>query len=106
MGFQHRSDAERCLQELRGRFVKFGLELHPDKTRLLEFGRFASERRAKRGQGKPETFDFLGFTHACGTTRKGTFTIKRKSAAKRLRAKLHAIQAELQRRMHWPVAAV
>jgi group II intron reverse transcriptase/maturase len=69
MGFQDRSDAERCLRELRGRLEKFGLELHPDKTRLIEFGRFATERREKRGQGKPETFSFLGFTHYCGTTR-------------------------------------
>src|SRR5262249_19786747 len=106
LGFQHRSDAERCLQELRGRFAKFGLELHPDKTRLLEFGRFAAERRAKRGLGKPETFDFLGFTHSCGTTRKGAFTIKRQSAAKRMRTKLQAIKAQLVRRMHLPVADV
>jgi RNA-directed DNA polymerase len=106
MGFQHRSDAERCLQELRGRLAKFGLELHPDKTRLIEFGRFAAERRAKRGLGKPETFDFLGFTHYCGTTRKGAFTIKRRSVAKRLRATLQAIKAQLVRRMHFPVADV
>jgi group II intron reverse transcriptase/maturase len=106
MGFQHRSDAERCLQELRGRLAKFGLELHPDKTRVIEFGRFAAERRSQRGLGKPETFDFLGFTHVCGTTRKGVFTIKRKSAAKRMRAKLQAIKAQLQRRMHVPVAEV
>ena len=106
MGFQHRSDAEHYLQELRGRLAKFGLELHPDKTRLLEFGRFAAERRAQRGLGKPETFDFLGFTHYCGTTRKGTFTIKRQSATKRMRAKLGAIKAQLVRFMHFPVAAV
>jgi group II intron reverse transcriptase/maturase len=106
MGFQHRSDAERCLQELRGRLAKFGLELHPDKTRLIEFGRFAAERRAKRGLGKPETFDFLGFTHYCGTTRKGAFTIKRQSVAKRMRAKLQAIKAQLVRFMHFPVAEV
>src|ERR1700727_287412 len=103
MGFQHRSDAERCLQELRGRLEKFGLELHPDKTRLLEFGRYATERRDKRGLDKQETFDFLGFTHYCGTTRKGLFTIKRKSIAKRMRLKLQAIKAELRSRMHWPV---
>jgi group II intron reverse transcriptase/maturase len=106
MGFQHRSDAERCLQELRGRFTKFGLELHPDKTRLIEFGRFAAERRAKRGLGKPETFTFLGFTHQCGRTRRGTFTIKRKSAAKRMRATLHEIKTRLRRAMHFPVAQV
>jgi RNA-directed DNA polymerase len=106
MGFQHRSDAERCLQDLRGRLTKFGLELHPDKTRLIEFGRFAAERRGKRSLGKPETFDFLGFTHYCGTTRKGAFTIKRKSVAKRMKAKLGAIKARLVRLMHFPVADV
>ena len=106
MGFQHRTDAERCLQELRGRFVKFGLELHPEKTRLIEFGRFAAERRAKRGLGKPETFTFLGFTHQCGKTRRGTFTITRKSAATRIRAKLQEIKTQLRRLMHAPVAMV
>jgi RNA-directed DNA polymerase len=106
MGFQNRSDAERCLQDLRRRLEKFGLELHPDKTRLIEFGRFAEERRGKRGLGKPETFDFLGFTHYCGTTRKGAFTIKRKSIAKRMTATLGAIKAQLVRRMHCPVTHV
>jgi RNA-directed DNA polymerase len=106
MGFQHRSAAERCLQELRGRFTKFGLELHPDKTRLIEFGRFAAERRGKRGLGKPETFTFLSFTHYCGTMRKGAFTIKRQSATKRMRAKLQAIKAQLVRFRHYPVANV
>jgi RNA-directed DNA polymerase len=106
MGFQHRIDAERCLAELRGRFEKFGLELHPEKTRLLEFGRYAAERRGKRGLGKPETFTFLGFTHYCGTTRKGTFTIKRRSAAKRMRAKLQEVKIRLQRLQHAPVAHV
>jgi group II intron reverse transcriptase/maturase len=106
MGFQHRPDAERCLQELRGRFAKFGLELHPDKTRLLEFGRFAAERRSRHGQEKPETFTFLGFTHVCGTTRKGAFTIKRQSAARRMRAKLQAVREELLRRLHQPLVAV
>lgn len=104
MGFQHRSDAEHCLRELRGRLEKFGLELHPDKTRLIEFGRFAAERRSKRGQGKPETFSFLGFTHISGTTRMGTFTIKRKSIAGRMRAKLAEIKTQLRRRMHEPVS--
>ena len=88
MGFQDRRDADRCLRELRKRLEKFGLELHPEKTRLIEFGRYAAERRSRRGEGKPETFDFLGFTHYCGTTRKGAFIIKRKSIAKRIRAKL------------------
>ena len=74
---------------------KFGLQLHPEKTRLIEFGRYAAERRAERGEGKPETFDFLGFTHCCGKTRKGAFTIKRKSIAKRMRAKLQEIKQQL-----------
>jgi len=100
VGFQDRGDAERFLRELRKRFEPFGLQLHPDKTRLIEFGRYAAERRAERGLGRPETFDFLGFTHYCGTTRKGTFTIKRKSIAKRMRAKLQEIKMQLRRRMH------
>jgi group II intron reverse transcriptase/maturase len=104
MGFQHRDDAERCLRALRNRLAEFGLKLHPEKTRLIEFGRFAAERREKRGQGKPETFNFLGFTHGCGTTREGTFTIKRKSIAKRLRAKLQEIKRQLVRCMHHAVA--
>jgi group II intron reverse transcriptase/maturase len=106
VGFQDRGDAERFLRELRKRFEQFGLQLHPDKTRLIEFGRYAAERREKRGQGRPETFDFLGFTHCCGTTRKGTFTIKRKSIAKRMRAKLHEIKVQLKRRMHGAVDEV
>jgi group II intron reverse transcriptase/maturase len=106
VGFQDRGDAERFLRELRKRFEQFGLQLHPDKTRLIEFGRYAAERREKRGQGRPETFDFLGFTHCCGTTRKGTFTIKRKSIAKRMRAKLHEIKMQLKRRMHGAVDEV
>jgi RNA-directed DNA polymerase len=100
MGFQDRSDAERCLRDLRRRFEQFGLQLHPDKTRMIEFGRYAAERRAKRGQGRPETFDFLGFTHVCGTTRKGAFTIKRQSISKRLRAKLQEIKMQMTARMH------
>lgn len=106
MGFQHRSEAERCLRELRERFAKFGLVLHPEKTRLLEFGRFATQNRAKRGLGKPETFTFLGFTHQCGKTRRGTFTIKRQTAARRMRAKLHEIKTRLLGSMHTAVAAV
>ena len=106
VGFQDRGDAERFLRELRRRFERFGLQLHPDKTRLIEFGRYAAERRAERGLGKPETFDFLGFTHYCGKTRKGTFTIKRKSIAKRMRAKLQEIKQQLRRRMHDAVVEV
>ena len=82
MGFQHRDDAEQCPRALRKRLAEFGLELHPEKTRLIESGRFAAERREKRGEGTPETFNFLGFTHCCGKTRKGVFTVKRKSIAK------------------------
>ncbi len=104
MGFQHRDDAEQCLRTLRKRLADFGLELHPEKTRLIEFGRFAAERREKRGEGTPETFNFLGFTHCCGRTRNGAFTVKRKSIAKRLRAKLQDIKVQLVRCMHRPVA--
>ena len=100
MGFQSQVDAERFLRELHKRMEQFGLQLHPEKTRLIEFGRYAAERREKRGEGKPETFNFLGFTHCCGTTRKGAFTIKRKSIAKRIRAKLQEIKQQLKLRMH------
>ena len=104
MGFQHRLEAERCLQELKERLGKFGLELHPEKTRLIEFGRFAAEGRSKAGLGKPETLSFLGFTHYCGETGKGAFTIKRQSMAKRIRAKLLEIKTQLKRHMHRTVA--
>ena len=87
-GFEHQGDAKQFLQDLRERFAKFSLELHPDKTRLIEFGRFAAERRAARGLGKPETFDFLGFTHICGKTRDGRFWLRRITVSKRMRAKL------------------
>lgn len=103
VGFQYRDDAERFLAELRERFAQFGLELHPDKTRLLEFGRFAAQNRDGRGEGKPETFNFLGFTHICAKTRKGKFTVRRKTMRKRMQAKLKAIKIELQRRRHQPV---
>ena len=104
VGFQHRSDAERFLGELGERVAKFNLELHPEKTRLIEFGRFAAERRRRRGEGKPETFDFLGFTHACSRTRKGTFAVLRFPMKRRMRAKLRAIKQALWRRLHRPVA--
>ena len=100
IGFQYRSDAKACLQELKERLARFKLELHPEKTRLLEFGRFAAERRRERGLGKPETFDFLGFTHCCGTTRDGTFMVWRRTIRSRLRHKLAEIKVELRRRMH------
>ena len=101
VGFQHRADAERFLSEFRDRLVRFGLELHPDKTRLIEFGRFAVRNRKQRGQGKPETFTFLGFTHFCGNlTSSGAFNVWRMTAKKRMVAKLHVIKAELQYRKH------
>jgi RNA-directed DNA polymerase len=101
LGFQYREDAERFLRQLRERVRKFGLELHPDKTRLIEFGRYAAERRGKRGEGKPETFNFLGFTHICGRSRQtGYFTVYRKTIAKRLAAKLKDIGQKLRQRMH------
>jgi len=103
VGFQHRDEAERFLAELRERFAKFGLELHPDKTRLIEFGRFAESNRRGRGGGKPETFDFLGFTHSCAKTRAKKFTVLRQTMRKRLRTKLSEVKAELRRRMHDPV---
>jgi group II intron reverse transcriptase/maturase len=107
MGFEQRADAERFLQEWKERLRKFGLELHPDKTRLIEFGRFAAEDRKRRGQGKPETFNFLGFTHICAKNRKtGGFSVDRKTIRKRLSAKLKAVREELRRRWHEPVAEV
>ena len=103
VGFQHRTDAERFLKEFRERLAKFGLELHAEKTRLIEFGRFAAENRKRRGEGKPETFAFLGFTHFCGrTTHTGAFTVWRITAKKRMVAKLQALKVELQRRKHDP----
>src|SRR6516164_9072626 len=105
VGFQHRHEAERFLRELRERFGKFGLALHPDKTRLIEFGRFAARDRQKRGQGKPETFDFLGFTHCCGRKRQsGGFHVRRKTVSKRLRAKLRGVKEALLRRRHEPLS--
>ncbi|PYU37887.1 MAG: group II intron reverse transcriptase/maturase [Acidobacteria bacterium] len=105
LGFQFRDEAERFLQELKERTAKFGLELHPVKTRLIEFGRFAAERRKKRGEGSPETFSFLGFTHICGTSRQtGYFTIIRKTISKRRAAKLKQMHAELKQRLHDPLA--
>ena len=101
LGFERREEAERFLQQLRARLQKFGLELNPEKTRLIEFGRYAAERRKKRGEGKPETFNFLGFTHICGTNHQtGNFTVQRKTIGKRMAAKLKDIRVTLQRRMH------
>ena len=103
VGFEHREDAERFRDELGGRFAKFGLELHPDKTRLIEFGRHAARDRAARGEGKPETFDFLGFTHICAKSGNGRFWLKRITISKRMRAKLKAVNDQLRRRMHQPI---
>ncbi len=102
-GFQHRDEAERFLVELRERFARFGLELHADKTRIVEFGRFAEQNRRQRGKGKPATFNFLGFTHMCGRTRKRHFTVLRQTMRQRLQAKLRALKEELWRRMHMPI---
>jgi len=106
VGFQHRQEAERFLKDLRRRFNKFNLGLNEDKTRLIEFGRFAAQNRKRQDKGKPETFDFLGFTHACGKTRKGKFTVLRHTIVRRLRAKLTELKGELRRRLHWPVPVV
>jgi len=97
-------EADRFLQDLGERLGKFGLELHPDKTRRIEFGRYAETNRRGRGEGKPETFDFLGFTHVCGKTRRGAFKVRRQTIGKRMRAKLQEIKQQLRRRMHDPVA--
>lgn len=104
IGFQYRAEAEHFLQILRKRLAKFGLELHNEKTRLIEFGRYAAANRAARGEDKPETFDFLGFTHICAKTRKNNhFTVRRKTIAKRLRDKAKAVREEIMRRRHDPV---
>ena len=104
IGFESHAEATACLEELHARFAKFGLKLHEGKTRLIEFGRYAIERRASGGEGRPDTFDFLGFTHRCGKTRThGRFTIDRHSIAKRMRATLQTIKEKLRKRMHCPV---
>ena len=102
-GFEHEDDAKQFLSDLRERFAKFSLELHPEKTRLIEFGRHAARNRAARGLGKPETFDYLGFTHICGKARNGGFWLRRITISKRMRAKLKALNIELKRRRHQPV---
>jgi len=106
VGFQYQSDAQRFLDELRERFRQFNLELHADKTRILEFGRYAAGQRERRGEGKPDTFDLLGFTHACDKTRNGRFIVLRRTMAVRMRAKLRQTKQELRRRLHEPVAKV
>jgi len=102
-GFEHREDAERFLADLRDRFAKFSLELHPEKTRLIEFGRFAARGRARRGDSKPETFEFLGLTHICAKNRHGRFKLRRVTSKKKMRAKLRSVKTEMRRRMHHPI---
>jgi RNA-directed DNA polymerase len=106
VGFQYRTDAERFWRELTERFRQFHLTLHPEKTRMLEFGRFAATNRQQRGEGRPETFNFLGFTHMCGTTRRGRFTVLRQTMRTRLQAKLRAVTTALRERLHDPIPAV
>jgi hypothetical protein len=106
VGFEQKADAERFLGELVERFRQFALELHPDKTRLIEFGQYAARNRKKAGRGKPETFDFLGFTHVCGRKRNGRFTVLRRTMRRRMQAKLRSVKVELRRRMHHEVPEV
>jgi group II intron reverse transcriptase/maturase len=103
LGFQYEEEADRFLEDMKKRLGAFGLELHPEKTRRIEFGRWAERNRKNRGEGKPETFDFLGFTHISGKTRKGNFTVRRKTIAKRMRAKLQELKRRLVVRRHDPV---
>jgi hypothetical protein len=103
VGFEHERDAQRFLADLRDRVAKFGLELAAEKTRLIEFGRFAAERRQARGLDTPETFNFLGFTHICAEDRSGRFALKRITDSRRMRAKLRQVKQELARRRHQPI---
>ena len=103
VGFQYENDAQRFLDAMRARLAEYGLSLHPEKTRLIEFGRFAAQNRKLRGLGKPETFNFLGFTFICGKSRRGRFLVKRKTRRDRMQAKLKAVKEELRQRMHWPI---
>jgi RNA-directed DNA polymerase len=100
VGFEHESDARRFWDAMRERLQKFSLSLHPDKTRLIEFGRYAATNRRQRGLGKPETFNFLGFTFICGKSLRGRFLLKRRSRRDRMKAKLKEVGGELRRRMH------
>ncbi len=104
-GFEHEADARRFWDAMRTRFEQFGLELHEEKSRLLEFGRLAASRRQRRGLGRPETFTFLGFTFICGKSRRGAFLLKRKTRGDRMRAKLQEIKAQLRSRMHDAIPA-
>jgi group II intron reverse transcriptase/maturase len=103
VGFQYQTDADRFLENLRERLAQFGLELHPDKTRRIEFGRFAEQNRRRRGEDKPETFDFLGLTHISAKNRLGQFTVRRKTIRKRMRTKLREVKQQLHERMHDPM---
>jgi len=103
MGFQYKQEAMRFLKELKDRCKKFNLEVHTEKTSLIEFGRYAVERRKQRGEGKPATFDFLGFTHMCSKSRKGKFTVLRKTSAKKLRNKLVELKKTMRERLHWSI---
>jgi group II intron reverse transcriptase/maturase len=103
IGFEHETDARRFWDEMRERLQKFSLSLHPDKTRLIEFGRFAAANRKRHGLGKPETFNFLGFTFVCGKSLRGRFLLKRRSRRDRMKAKLQDVTNELRRRMHQPI---
>ena len=104
VGFERRSDAERFVDELRQRLQKFGLELHPQKTRIIEFGRFAACNRRAQGRSKPETFAFLGFTHICGTSKRGSYLILRHTIRERLRERLRQVKETIKRMMHRPIA--
>jgi RNA-directed DNA polymerase len=106
LGFQHQDDARRFLDALKRRLEEFHLELHPEKTRLIEFGRFAANNRQRRGEGKPETFNFLGFTHYCGKTKTGAFKVGRKTIRARMTAKLKALKEQLRNRMHAPITEI
>ena len=106
VGFQDKGEAEQFLGEFAERLAKFGREMHPDKTRLIELGKMALQNRSARGEGQPESFTFLGFTHSCGINSKGRFTIRRQSVRKRLEAKLQQVKQELRSRMHDPVPEV
>ena len=103
VGFQHEADARRFWDTMQRRLQEYALSLHPDKTRLIEFGRYAADRRARRGLGKPETFTFLGFTFICGRSRSGKFLVRRKSRRDRMRTKLKEIKVEMRQRMHQPI---
>ena len=106
LGFQYKHEALRFLKELKSRFKKFNLEMNAQKTALIEFGRFAAKDRKERGKGKPETFDFLGFTHICSRSRKGKFTVLRKTSGKKMRNKLAELKKTMRERMHWPIPEV